>query len=636
MEMTYRPQLVFLPEPQRFKARAGCYDVPARVTIGVGDSRLLALAREAVKLFPAAEVRVVLPRLRDALTLRIVAMRREGGYWLGVGPDGIRLDAADEAGARAGLQTLAQALKQTRRGRLPAFQITDWPDFPERGLYYDIGRGRVPTRTALLTQIDRLAEYKINHLQYYIEHTFAFRAHPDIGRGASPLTADDILALDDACAARGIELVPSLASFGHLSTVLHHPQYHHLAEDWGVGRYLDPEHETKRKWLKRNAWSLAPANPAIYPFLDSLFREFLPLFRSRRFNVCCDETLDLGLGQSYALCQRIGPGRLYLQHLLQVRRLAARYGKKIMFWGDMIRHYPKLIAEIPRDVTLLDWGYEGKHPFAKIADFKKAKVPFFACPGTSSWVSLFPRLPNAEANIAGFAAAGRKHGARGLLNTDWGDGGHYNFMEYSWYGYLFGAEQAWNTRASQATFPARFCRLFLGVDAPAFVRGLRLLAEVAQVHELAHYEQYWRHVFFSVPDQWAALTGRREAEVWQAGQIVKRRVTFDARYGRATLDKLVRVRRVLTKYAGRSGVDPAGVLPYWIFAVDTLACAARKLALLGPGGPQRPADRQALAREMVALRKRFEGLWMARNRRAEIRTTLKAYTKAIRGLRQTC
>ena len=111
----------------------------------------------------------------------------------------------------------------------------------------------------------------------------------------------------------------------------------------------------------------------------------------------------------------------------------------MMFWGDIIRHYPELIDRIPKDVMVLDWGYTYDHPFDRVKDFKSAGLPFYACPGTSSWGAFFPRWPDAAENIAGFAQAGARHGACGLLNTDWGDDGHFNFMECSWLGYLYGA-----------------------------------------------------------------------------------------------------------------------------------------------------------------------------------------------------
>ncbi len=184
------------------------------------------------------------------------------------------------------------------------------------------------------------------------------------------------------------------------------------------------------------------------------------MFSSGRFNVCCDETSDLGSGQSYRLCKKLGKGRVYLNHILKLNDLCRKYGKKMRFWGDIIRHHPELIPEIPKDVTVLDWGYEYDHNFETIRDFKKAGLKFYACPSVSSYSALFPRLPQANANIAGFAKAACKYGGQGLLNTDWGDGGHYNFMEYSWHGFLFGAEQGWNTKADQKSFTSRFCRLF--------------------------------------------------------------------------------------------------------------------------------------------------------------------------------
>ena len=86
---------------------------------------------------------------------------------------------------------------------------------------------------------------------------------------------------------------------------------------------------------------------------------------------------------------------------------------------------------------------------------------------------------------------------------------------------------------------------------------------------------------------------------------------------------------------GRSkwrGADPHGVLPYWIFAIDTLYHAARKLGGLGPGGKDTPGARRQLRRHMSALRERFEDLWMRRNRRSEIRITLGRYDRAVKAL----
>ena len=52
----------------------------------------------------------------------------------------------------------------------------------------DISRDKVPTMPTLFALVDRLAEWKINQLQLYIEHTFAYRGHEEVWRNADPMT----------------------------------------------------------------------------------------------------------------------------------------------------------------------------------------------------------------------------------------------------------------------------------------------------------------------------------------------------------------------------------------------------------------------------------------------------------------
>ena len=67
------------------------------------------------------------------------------------------------------------------------------------------------------------------------------------------------------------------------------------------------------------------------------------------------------------------------------------------------------------------WGYEAGHPFEQqCALIAEANVPFYVCPGTSSWNSLTGRLDNATKNLYEAASAGANHGAMGYLVTDWG------------------------------------------------------------------------------------------------------------------------------------------------------------------------------------------------------------------------
>ena len=365
------------------------------------------------------------------------------GYCLDIAPGSLCLTAPDRAGLQHGLMTLRQLLRQCPAA-LPACVITDWPDYAVRGVMLDISRDKIPTSATLAALVDRLAEWKFNHLQLYTEHAFAYQNHRDVWAGADPLTADDVRWLDALCRARDIELSPNQNSFGHLSRWLRLPRYRPLAE--APDGYMTP-------WGERRAepMSLDPTNPASLELLRELFDELLPNFSSRLFNIGCDETWDLGQGRNAAACAARGKGRVYLEFLLKIRDEVTRRGRTMQFWGDIILQHPELVGELPHDMIALDWGYEADHPFEReAATFAAAGLPFWVCPGTSSWNSLAGRTDNMFANIRAAAEAGLKHGAEGLLVTDWGDNGHWQPLPISYAGFATAAAFGWNAEAAKS------------------------------------------------------------------------------------------------------------------------------------------------------------------------------------------
>jgi hypothetical protein len=359
------------------------------------------------------------------------------GYVLSATPAGIRIDADDPAGAYYARQTLAQLLRQFETGATPAITIEDWPDFPVRGVMLDISRDKVPTMATLRSLIDLFAELKINQLQLYTEHTFAYAQHREVWKDASPITAEEIRQLDAYCRERFIELVPNQNSFGHMERWLKHSRYEPLAEK--------PDGFTF-PWGTRHVggFSLNPLDPRSLELIEGLFDELLPNFTSKLFNVGCDETFDLGLGKSKEQCERRGKERVYLDFLLKIHDAVARRGRTMQFWGDIILHKPELIPELPQDVIALNWGYEFDHPFdTEAAAFARAGVPFYVCPGTGSWLSISGRTDVALGNLKNAAENGLKHGAIGYLNTDWGDYGHLQYLPVSYLGFAAGAAYSW-------------------------------------------------------------------------------------------------------------------------------------------------------------------------------------------------
>ena len=359
-------------------------------------------------------------------------------YALTISKQGLEICARTHDGYRAAYATLRQLLRQYGR-RLPCLTVRDWPDFARRGFMLDISRGRVPKLETLLDLAEKLADLKINELQLYTEHTFAYRKHKAVWKSWGALTAGEIRTLDERCRELGIDLVPNQNSFGHLRYFLEHPKLKRLAEvpaPYDAGDFV------------RRPTTLAPGHPGTLPFLRGLYDELLPGFSSRFFNVGCDETWDLGRGQSKAACAARGQGRVYLDFLNTVQREVSRRGRTMMFWGDIILKYPALIRKLPKDVVALNWGYEAGHPFAaETKRFAAAKIPFYVCPGTSTWQTMIGKHDNALANLRAAAKAGKKAGAIGYLVTDWGDGGHPQPLAVSWPMIAAGAALAWNGKA---------------------------------------------------------------------------------------------------------------------------------------------------------------------------------------------
>jgi hexosaminidase len=363
------------------------------------------------------------------------------GYQLWIRPDHIQLTAADAAGLFYANQTLKQIRLQCPSA-LPCLEIHDHPDFPARGVMLDISRDKVPTMATLFRLVDMLASWKINQLQLYTEHTFAYSRHRDVWKDASPMTADEIRALDAYCSERFIELVPNQNSFGHMERWLKHPAYQHLAESMDGA-------QTPWGFYRKGPFSLCPTDPASVDLLSELFDELLINFRSHLFNVGCDETYDIGQGRSRDECERIGKTQVYLNFLARVDRMVRSHGRRTMFWGDIILHQPEMIGAVPKEAIALNWGYEADHPFDKeCAALAQAGVRFYVCPGTSSWNSIAGRTDNAITSCRSAAEAALKHGAIGYLNTDWGDNGHLQYLPASYLGLAAGAAFGWCAAAN--------------------------------------------------------------------------------------------------------------------------------------------------------------------------------------------
>jgi hypothetical protein len=511
---------------------------------------------------------------------------RGQSYRLEIRPKRVEVEAEGPAGLRYAIETLAQLIGS--RGQIPACRIQDAPDLALRGILIDISRGKVPTLETLRALVDLCVRLKLNTLMLYTEHTFRFRRHPDIGADAWPLDAATIRDLDAYAAARHVELIPTLQSLGHMHHILKLPRYRHLAES-------------------DRLWSLSPSEPGTYQLLRDLYDEYLPNFRSRLFNANCDEPVDLDDTKSY------------LEHIERVRELALAHGKRTMIWGDVVQKNPERISQLDRDLVLLDWWYEAKHDYDRVRFFSEHGIEFLVCPGTSSWNTLFPRLKNSIANISGYAAAGKRHGAWGLVNTDWGDGGHYNLLGSSWFGFAWGAQQAWAGDVPQGDFDRAFSRVLFG-DSLGALHGTGFTVFNASPLQSLYFDDLGP----------AKFTARAKAPTLIRTEARLKRV-------RAQLEDLEKnfVREKVTHQELLLAADASLLAVRKAVAGLAYLEWRRRPASLGASGRRRLSRRLApLASQQAALGRTLWRLWRERNHPSNFEITKKKLEASIRSLRR--
>lgn len=435
---------------------------------------------------------------QNGVTVSITSKLQENGYKLSVTGEGIRIVAFDDSSAFHALATLRQILIQFPTG-IPYLEIEDWPDLSVRGFMLDISRCRVPTLASLYQLIDLLASLKYNQLQLYTEHTFAYRDHQEVWKNASPLTDLEIHKLDTYCLERFIELVPNQNSFGHMERWLRHPRYHHLAES-------PNGFEHPLSGWKDHGSTLKPTQESA-DFVDSLYQELLPNFRSESFNIGGDEPWELGQGFSKDTVSERGKTRVYLEHLLRIQEKVREHGLRMQFWGDIIINEPELAAELGTDVTALLWGYEVGHPFEEHCQaMRKADASFTVVPGTSTWNSIGGRLHTALPNIDAATENAKRFGANGLLLTEWGDNGHHHSPIIALIPILYAAAQAWDKKPNNESLAFAATNLIPNPVSNSEYDDLMTLGYAAKSFARHLHNQSWlNRVLFARPQHYAEI-----------------------------------------------------------------------------------------------------------------------------------
>ncbi|MBQ7866546.1 MAG: family 20 glycosylhydrolase [Clostridia bacterium] len=384
----------------------------------------------------------------EDVAVKSAPLLEKEAYQLTIVEDGVTIAASCDEGLFRAATSLHQLIRR-QQGKLTLAEIDDKPELGRRGYMLDISRGRMPKVETLKTLIDFMAGLKYNELQLYMEgDCFKYAAYPQCTADFDCLTPEDIRMLDAYCRERFIDLVPNQNSFGHMYTWLKKPEFRHLGLFGGD--------ETPS--------TLNPLLDESYEFMCNLYESLLPHFSSEFVNIGLDEAYGLGKYQIEEYCNERGKDIVFMEWLNKLNdHISEKYGKKVMFWADMIYNYPQSYHLVPKDAIAMEWGYEliqSQRMTDHCIAYRNAGVKYYVCPATNVHGTFTGRMDVTTFNIRTCAELAVEYGAMGMLLTDWGDGGHPQFSVWSWAPIALAGQYGWNTGAKQdgETFKADFIR----------------------------------------------------------------------------------------------------------------------------------------------------------------------------------
>ena len=575
---------------------------------------LVSSAREKItKCLEGIGLRVVPPGRNNNKFLHLLLSsdsKPSEAYRLNISREGIVISSEGPAGIFWGVQTLLQLIKENGT-KLPCIEVEDKPDFPARGFLHDVTRGKVPTLETLKLLVNKLAFYKINQLQLYIEHTFAFKAIPELWQDKDPLTAEEIKELDSYCRKNCIELVPSLATFGHLYELLRLKRFEQLNE-------LDIKASTLQHdlWDRMAHYTIDVSNEESFHLIKSMIDEFVPLFSSGLCNICCDETFDLGKGKNKKQADKTGTASLYIGFVKKLMAAVRAHGKTPMIWGDIVLRHPELIKGLPEDTMFLNWGYGTDVTDNAAKFFAASGVKQYVCPGVQGWSRFANDINVASENIRKMTRYGVDNGAIGMLNTDWGDCGHVNLLACSFHGMALGAALSWNSFSYPENwqFDASFSSVEWGCNNGKVAAAFRELGSLC---------------FYHFGNMYAWVNGVKGT--WDKEQEVRNTdySTIAQRYARAS--EIAGVFTALKESPAFKGdgqdIDEfiwSATAIRWTLAllVFKKRCEFRQKECVEVYG-----SKGDLLKEGKTLLAGFESLWRKRNKESELRNVTETFNK---------
>jgi hypothetical protein len=542
-------------------------------------------------------------------------------FSLRIGPEGIRITAGEPLGFRNSLCCLRQIALQSH-GTFPGLSIEDHPSLGIRGVLLDISRGRVPTYEALTVLARKLADHRVNHLQLYMERDYSVFSPPSSIDAENWITRSEITEFDAYCEGLGIDLVPSFSTISHLYDTFTSPAEEDLRE-------LDPDPGRPFLWrdrMKKHTLNLASDRAA--GFVRARLASVLPLFRSKRVNVNCDEPFDMGRGKGSELYDRLG-GMEYARRMVRLATSEAeRLGKEPMFYPDSFLETPDVLAEFrdgPRALCVT-WDYQEDFGEEASRGLSNAGIPFLTQSGAQGWSRFVHDYRSAFRNTGSAARVALERGAGGTIVSEWGDFGHVNPIACAFPVLAYALAKAWDPRpdgtsgeerdAAEAVLES-LCAIEHGDDGVSYAR---ILADCSGTDRLYG----WYHEVLRAESAWFGPEVRETVE-----ERVRELTPMDLT---AALERLDRGALCMKDLIGRACMESRIDMWEVLSAIEGQACMI-SLARARLAGVGADAGTDAASR-IRAFLDGFPSTWLLRNRPSESWRVVSFLERTLKELQQ--
>jgi hexosaminidase len=335
------------------------------------------------------------------LQIRLSTAMSPESYRLDARSDAIEIEAADAAGARYALESLAQQIAY-EHGSLRPLTIEDAPRFGFRGLHIDLARN-FHSKGEVLEVIAQMARYKLNKLHLHLGDDEGWRLEiarfpeltevggyrcydptetrcllPQLGAGPNRdtpvngyLSQADYVEILKAAQARGIEVIPSFDMPGHSRAAIHsmEARYRRLIAQGRKAeaerfRLVEPGDTTQYRSVQNyNDNTLNVCLDSTYRFIDAVIDDIKALHASagvplRTYHIGADETAGAWSGSPACKALMARTGRTVEQlgpmFIERVSTSLARKGIEAAGWSDGLNHVDP--AKMPTAVQSNIWG----------------------------------------------------------------------------------------------------------------------------------------------------------------------------------------------------------------------------------------------------------------------------------------